>query len=71
MDEAGIQEVMMVYLNTSLTLCILEMLIEFSPDLFLGLVEVRSRGFQDFNALVFLLVLKQIRLLARTWRLTL
>ena len=71
MNEAGIQEVMMVNLNTSLTLSILEMIIEFSPYLFLGLVEVGSRRFEDFNALVFLLVLEQIRLLARGWCLTL
>ena len=39
-DETGIQEIVMVYLNTSLSLSILEMIIEFPPYLFLSLVEV-------------------------------
>ena len=39
-DETGVQEIMMVYLNSSLSLSIFEMVIEFPPYFFLSLVEV-------------------------------
>ena len=39
-DEAGIQEVMMIDLLASLTLMISEMCIELPPYLFLSLVEI-------------------------------